>query len=417
MLRRGARLALGLVLAALGPLSCGSAGGPPTLNFYIFNEPSGAFQKAADTCSEQSGGRYKVQLQLLPASADGQRQQLVRRLAAQDSSIDIIGMDVVWTAEFAEAHWIKAFPDSIKEQITKGTLETSLKTATWKGTLYAAPDNTNTQLLWYRKDLVQSPPKTWSEMIDQAKQLADAGKPHYIEIQGAQYEGFTVWFNSLVNSAGGKILDDKGGLALDQQPVKAAAKVIKDLADSPAADPSLSNQKEDDTRLGFESGKAPFELNYPFIYPSAKKNKPDLFKDLAWAPYPSVGSDQQSHVTIGGINLGVGAYSSNPDLAFEAAACMRNSDNQKFAAIKGGLPPTLEALYDDSSLRKEYPFADTIREALKTASVRPQTPQYTDVSLAIQTTLSPPGSADPGSVLDTLKNKISDAVDSKGLVP
>ena len=41
-------------------------------------------------------------------------------------------------------------------------------------------------------------------MIADANHLASEGKPHYIEEQGAQYEGLTVWFNSLVNSAGGQ---------------------------------------------------------------------------------------------------------------------------------------------------------------------------------------------------------------------
>ena len=69
------------------------------------------------------------------------------------------------------------------------------------------PDNSNTQLLWYRSDLVPKPPTTWAEMIADAEQLAKEGKPHYIEIQGAQYEGVTVWFNTMVASAGGTVLN------------------------------------------------------------------------------------------------------------------------------------------------------------------------------------------------------------------
>ena len=69
------------------------------------------------------------------------------------------------------------------------------------------PYNSNTQLLWYRSDLVQDPPKTWAEMIADAEKLAKQGKPHLIEIQGAQYEGGTVWFNTMVASAGGSMLN------------------------------------------------------------------------------------------------------------------------------------------------------------------------------------------------------------------
>jgi multiple sugar transport system substrate-binding protein len=407
-----------LVAAALaGPLSCGGgSAGPPMVSFYIFHEPSGAFERGAAMCSQRSNGRYRIRISELPSTADGQRQQLVRRLAASDSSIDILGMDVVWTAEFAEAGWLRPVPAGLRDQVTQGTLGPALRTATWRGTLYALPYNTNTQLLWYRKDLVPSPPTTWAQMIDMGTRLEQQGKPGRVEIQGAQYEALTVWFNSLVASAGGRILDDAGRSALDHTATE-AAEVMRRLATSPAADPSLSNQHEDDNRLAFETGRAAFELNYPFIYPSARTNAPELFRNLAWAPYPSTVAGSPSHVTIGGINLGVSAFSPHADLAFDAAICLRDADNQRFAAIRGGLPPTLEALYDDPDLRRQYPFADTIREALATASVRPLTPAYTNVSLEIQSALSPPAAIQPQRVLAELRTSIGDALNSQGVIP
>src|SRR5215216_2057236 len=104
-----------------------------------------------------------------------------------------------------------------------------------------------------------------------------------------------------------------------------------------------------------ESGVAAFELNYPFIYPSMKQNKPDLFQNFKWAPYPAVSADQQAHVTIGGINLAVSSYTKHPDLAFQAVLCLRDRDNQKVNAVTGGLPPSLADLYDDPSVREAYP--------------------------------------------------------------
>jgi multiple sugar transport system substrate-binding protein len=411
-------LVIALAVAALaGPLSCGGGTvGPPTVSFYIFHEPSGAFERAAQMCSQESNGRYRIQISELPSTADGQRQQLVRRLAASDSSIDILGMDVVWTAEFAEAGWLRPVPGRLRDEVTRGTLVPALRTATWRATLYALPDNTNTQLLWYRRDLVPSPPATWAQMIDMGTRLAQQGRPGLVEIQGAQYEALTVWFNSLVASAGGRILDDGGRSALDHTATE-AAEVMRRLATSPAADPSLSNQHEDDNRLAFETGRAAFELNYPFIYPSARTNAPEIFRNLAWALYPSTVAGVPSHVTIGGINLGVSAFSPHPDLAFDAAVCLRDTDNQRFAAIHGGLPPTLSALYDDPDLRRQYPFADTIREALSTASVRPLTPAYTNVSLEIQSALSPPAGIQPQRVLTQLRTSIGDALNSQGLIP
>jgi multiple sugar transport system substrate-binding protein len=406
-------VASAVVLCTLALAACGGSGsknGTATLNLWVFQEPSGSFTDAAKRCSEQSHGQYTIKFNALSNDADQQRQSLVRRLAAKDSSIDIAGMDVVWTAEFAEAGWIKPWPTTVANQVRKGTLAGPLRTATYKGLLWAAPANTNTQLLWYRKDLVPNPANTWDGLIAQASALP---KANYIEIQGAQYEGVTVWFNSLVQSAGGTIV--QGNKVTLGAPGLRAAQIMKKLANSKAGDPSISAEKEDQNRLAFEQGKAAFEVNYPFIYPSAKTGAPEIFKNLAWKPYPAVEAGRPGRAPIGGINWGVGAYTKHPAQAFAAAACLRNEQNQREAAIKGGLPPTLNSLYDDPSFKKAYPFGDLIRRSVATGAVRPQTPAYSDVSLAIAKTVSPPSNIQLDGFVDNLRSKLSDALQSKGL--
>src|SRR3954447_267015 len=412
-MRRGSSIAALLALAALVAAGCGGSddkGGRATLNLWVFNEPSGSFANAAKRCSDASNGRYTIVYNKLSNDADQQRQSLVRRLAAKDSSIDIAGMDVVWTAEFAEANWIKAWPQNFAREVSRGTLPGPLKTATYKGRVWAAPANTNTQLLWYRKDLVKNPASTWSGLIAQASRLPKAGR---IEIQGAQYEGTTVWFNSLVASAGGSIV-------VNNKPTPSAAweraaGVMKALATSKAADPSISAQKEDQNRQAFEQGDAAFQVNYPFIYPSAKTGNPEVFKQIGWKRYPAVENGKLSRPPIGGINWGVGGYTKHPTQAFAAAACLRNEANQREAAAKGGLPPTLAKIYDDPKFKKDYPFADLIKESVATGAVRPQTPAYADVSLAIYKLVSPASQIQVKGFTDTLNSRLKDALNSKGL--
>jgi multiple sugar transport system substrate-binding protein len=400
--------AVALAVAA----GCGSdnAGGAATLNLWVFQEPSGSFTDAAKRCSEQSGGRYRIVFNALSNDADQQRDSLVRRLAAKDSSIDIAGMDVVWTAEFASAGWVLPWPERFAAPVRRGTLAGPLKTATYRGRLWAAPANTNTQLLWYRKDLVRNPARTWDGLITQASSLPEDGR---IEIQGAQYEGAVVWFNSLVQSAGGTIVE--GNRVTLDQAGQTAAEVMKRLATSPAADPSLSAQMEDQNRLAFEQGNAAFEVNYPFIYPSAQQNAPQLFEQIGWRPYPAVEAGRPAKAPVGGINWGVGAYTKHPVEAFEAATCLRNASNQREAAVKGGLPPTLSQLYDDPSFQKAYPFAGLIRRQVRNGAVRPQTPSYADVSIAIAKTVSPPSNIQLDGFVANLRGKLEDALESKGL--
>ena len=402
-------ITIGIALAALLGTGCGSddsSDGSRTLNWYVFAEPSGAFQDAAANCTKRSNGRYKVEIVDLPTNADQQRELVVRRLAAEDDDIDIIGMDVIWTAEFAEAEWIKEITGSARKRAERGVLPGPLETAKYKGRLWTVPFTTNTQLLWYRKDLVDQVPETWDEMIDQAERLDTS-----IQVQAARYEGFVVWFNSLVGSAGGEIVNDAGDPVLGAPAVQ-AAEVMKRLASSSAAPPALTNNREDQARLGFESGASAFQVNYTFVYASAKsgaESNPQIekvFDNMAWARWPSVDPGEPSRVTLGGINLGVGAYSKNPGLATEAALCLAQPDNQVTAAEKGGLPPTNTALYETDEIRKAFPFARLLRDTLADGVPRPVTPAYSDISLAIQQTLHPPQDIDPQKTIDDLKSNI-----------
>ncbi len=386
----------------------------PVLKWYVFDEPSGAFAEAARRCAMASGDAYRVHLEPLPADADQQREQLVRRLAAGDSDIDIIGMDVIWTPEFAQAGWVLPWPEEAARDVRQSRLAPAVQSASHAGRLWAVPFTTNTQLLWYRTDRVPRPPATWDEMIDMAESLGPEGK---IQAQGERYEGLMVLFVSLLASAGGSVLNEEGtGAALPDGPTGEALRVLRRLARSSAADPGLARAREDQARLAFETGGSSFMVNYTYVWPSARNNAPDVAGHMGWARWPAVVPGRPSRVTIGGINLGVGAFSRHPDLALRAAACIASGENQRLAAERGGLPPTTPSLYDDPGVRRTFPFAEVLRETLLDAVQRPETPLYNDVSLAITRTLHPLSEIDPERDPERLREAVDRALRSEGLL-
>ena len=380
-----------------------------TLNWFVATQPGGTIQAVAQRCSDESNGAYTISVNLLPTTASDQREQLVRRLAARDSTVDLVGMDVIWTAEFANAGWIRPFPTSFEKQTTAHVFPSSKATAEFKGKLYGAPFNSNTQVLWYRKDKVDAPPEdfTWDEMIDDA-----LAKKTHVEVQARQYEGLTVWVNALIAGAGGQIVNQAGDVKVDDT-AKTAAEIISKLGKSAAAPPGMSTNAEDQARQGFEAGRSYYEVNYPFVYPSAAALGGDFQKNMGWALYPRTDKDKPSRPPLGGINIGVSKYSETPDLAFQAAECIANEKHQGDAAELGGLPPTTEAVYNTAQVKKAYPFADLLRQSIEAAAPRPVTPAYSDISLAIQKTYSPPDGIDPNGIVQQLKDRIEKAVEGK----
>jgi multiple sugar transport system substrate-binding protein len=242
--------AAGVAFAVIASVAACGAGGPvgtPIINLYY--PPEQNLQKVVDDCNAQAQGRYRIQYTVLPRQADDQRVQMVRRLAARDTGMDVLGLDVTWTQEFASAKWILEWTGANKAEVQWGTLAGPLETARYQGRLYAAPKNTNVQLLWYRTDLVQQPPQTWDEMIKMAQDLKAQGRTYQVITMGAQYEGLVILYNTLVASAGGGILNQDGTKAVfDSGAVKALA-VLQRFAAAGVTTPSFTNELEDTARL------------------------------------------------------------------------------------------------------------------------------------------------------------------------
>jgi multiple sugar transport system substrate-binding protein len=414
--RVGVAVLLMATMVALGACGGGDDGGSRTLNFFIFNEPGGGPQDVAEKCSNDSDGRYRIEFTYLPSDADQQREQLVRRLGAEDASIDIIGMDIIWTGEFANAEWIVPVPEEIRDDVTENVFDSVLATAQFEDRLYNVPAWSNTQLLWYRTDEVDEPPRTWGEMVDIAEE-----RDSKIEVQGNRYEGLVVWTNAMIESAGARILSDIDEVSLEEEPTIRALEAMGNMAQSDAAVAGIDTSDEDSARLGFESGDAIFQINYPFVYASAEEGAPEVHENMGAARYPGVTRDDESAPPLGGINLGVSAFSDQQDLAWDAIRCMVRPENQLTILEAGGLPPVREDLYDQDEVKEAYPgFGDVIRESIESAAPRPsESPAYQDLSLGIQRAMHPSTKISPRDAQETydrLREYVEQAIERRGLL-
>lgn len=415
--RRRLLAATGAALVVVPTIAaCGSEDGTQINVYYA---PEQNFQAVIDRCNEEANGEYEIVYRKLPREADGQREQMVRRLAAGDTDLDILGLDVTWVPEFAEAEWLEEWTGENKAAAEDGVLQGPLETAQWNDRLYAATKNTNVQLLWFDKTVTPQPPETWREMIETAKELKAEGQPYEIVFTGAQYEGLVVTYNTLVASAGGHIMSDDGKSVVMDEGAVEALELLQEVASSGLTNPSLTNAKEQQVEQAFSTAgsKAAFELNWPYVYSAMRDAASPRFEDLGWARYPGI--DGPSRVTIGGYNLAVSKYSQHKPEAFEAALCLRNEESQRYSALNDGVPPTLEAIYDgsDTEFTETYPMWETIQEELQDPAIRPLTVVYQNLSTITAKVLSPPADIDPQATAEELREGLQEALESKGVLP
>lgn len=393
-----AAVALAVLLGGVVLTGCGGDDdGTPTLTWYT-NPDNGGQAALAQECGEASGGTYQIRTEVLPNDATAQREQLVRRLAAGDSSMDIMSLDPVFVAEFANAGYLDPITDPADvDQLTADVLEGALETNYWDDQLVTAPFWANTQLLWYRRSVAEAAgidpgaqDMTWDELIDVAE---DQGV--LVGATGNRYEGYVVWINALIASAGGQVITDtdKGDDAtptVDSPAGDRAAEIVGRLARSSAAPPDLSTATEEEVRSSFQSEQGGFMVNWPYVYEAARTGvesgavSQETFDDIGWARYPRTEPGEESAPPLGGINLGIGEASTHKAEALDAVKCITSVENNVQYMVEAGNPSARAAAYDDAAVREAFPMADLIRDSIAGAAPRPITPYYGDVSSSIQ---------------------------------
>jgi multiple sugar transport system substrate-binding protein len=316
--------------------------------------------------------------------ADQQHDDLREHFLAEDDGYDVVSVDVVWTAEFAAQQWLQPLEGDF-EVDTSGMLQPTVQSGTYNNTLYTAPLHSDGGMLYYRSDLVKNPPTTWDEMMG----MCDIAKQNNMECyagQFAQYEGLTVNAAEAINTAGGEIVEADGSTpAVDSEAAVEGLSNLTEAFENGNIPQKAITFTEEEGRQMFQEGNLLFLRNWPYVYSLAQteggskvKNKFDV------APLPGSGDTVPGVSSLGGHNLGISVYSDHKATARDFVQFMISEQQQKYFITNASLAPTLQTLYDDPALVKQYPYLPTLETSIQNAQPRPVTPFYPAVTEAVQ---------------------------------
>jgi multiple sugar transport system substrate-binding protein len=392
VIRRAAALLTTLLVAgcagladSAGRTSQGTSGTGP-ITFATGRDTTAYLRPLLDRWN-QTHPAEPVTLLELPEAADEQRAQMVANLQAHSDVYDVLGLDVVWTAEFADAGWIVPLDRSVfpLDKMLKGVADTAI----YRDRLWAAPYTSNAGLLYYRSDILKKehlkPPRTWAELRDQASRLS--AKYHIGGYAGQflPYEGLTVNFAEAVQSAGGQILDpDARRVTMDLGATRTALDFLVGGVEEGWIPQEALSYKEEESRLAFQEGRLVFARNWPHAYGPATHS--DLAGKFEVTRLPGLTGPGSS--TLGGLNLAISAYSKRQKTALDFIRYFTGPEIQRLVLTEGSFPPVWAELYDDPALIKRFPYLPVLKEAILSAHPRPVTPNYNQVSLVISSAVS-----------------------------
>jgi len=374
------------------------------VTWCIGKDTTGAFGTVVDNFNKANPGA-KVKLLELPEDAVEQRRLQIQRLRAKSTECDVLGMDVIWTAEYAAQGWLKDVSDYISKNGDK-YIKSTVDTTSYEGKNWGVPFNSNAGFIYYRTDQVQSVPKDWESLYKEAQDN------NGIVYQGFRYEGLTVDFLELVYSKGGSIVSEDGKKATaNTQEVKDVLKFMADGIKNGAAPKAVTTYKEEEARRAFESGNATFMRNWPYAYALGKDSK--IADKFDIATFPGF-SGQSGAGVLGGYNLGISAYSKNPEGSLAFIEFATEPDQQKIMATEASLPPTVSATYDDPAVKKAMPFAADLKTAIEQAKPRPVSPVYPQISEAVYNNVydALQGNASPDEAASKMNDEIQKALET-----
>ena len=323
----------------------------------------------------------KVTLHELAGEQDAQRDALVQSLQTKSGDYDVFALDITDTAYFAANSWLQPIEGDTAVD-TSGLIKAAVESATYNGTLYAVPQNTNAQLLYYRTDLRPEAPANWGELVDSCGKAKEAAVD-CLDLQLKQYEGLTVATTQFINSWGGKVVDGDGKTPkLDGAETKEGLQALVDAYKADIVAKKSDGFTEEETAQAFLGGRTMYAYTWPYMYDKAKTEPTSVVKDT-FDVAPIVGKDGTGKSTLGGYNDAINVYSEHKATAKAFLEYMISEDVQMGFA-KESFPPVLSKIYDDEGLQQEFPYMTALKEALDNAAPRPVTPFYPQVTKAVQ---------------------------------
>jgi multiple sugar transport system substrate-binding protein len=345
----------------------------------------------------------EVKSEIGGATSELQGQYLTTVLAAKDASLDMMLIDVIRPAQFVANGWLEPLDkylggDDDRKAFLSGYVPGPVTADTINNELWALPATTDTQFLYYRKDLLEkynaSVPKTWEEVVSTAdKIMKGEANPQLqgLNFQGAPIEGAVCTFLQPFWAAGGEVLTG-GKVSVDNDLGRKALNLWVDAINkSKVSTLAMAESRTDDSRKVMQAGNAVFGLNWGYAWAHFQGSSPDPTKvkgNIGVTRLPTFVGGKPSANCQGGWQWGISAFSKNKEAAFKLAKYMSSVEAGRELSIKGGFLPVRKALYNDPKVLAANPHYTALYPVILKAKPRPVTANYPKVSEIIRTNVN-----------------------------
>jgi multiple sugar transport system substrate-binding protein len=290
------KILMGLVtiILVLSVVGCGAkTSGPVTIHVLTMQQaglkPAEIDQIARDF--EAKNPDIKVVMEYL--GYDYVHDKITTGMAAKPPAYDAAMLDVIWPDEFIKSGYLLDVTSRVTSDMKTNMFPASWNGVTRNGKTYGMPWLMDVKYFMYNKDILQkagisAPPKTWEELVDQAKIIKQKGLAEFPVIWSwNQKEGVVCDFTVLLFGNGGAFLDANGKPAFNNAKGVQVLTWMKQTLDDKLSNPSSVSSDETTVEADFLAGKSAFAVNWLFQYSDSNDaTKSQIVGQAAFAPMP-----------------------------------------------------------------------------------------------------------------------------------
>jgi multiple sugar transport system substrate-binding protein len=334
-----------IFIMAFSVVGCApKAAGPVTIHILTMDQaglkPAEIDQIARDF--EAQNPDIKVNMEYV--GYDYVHDKIVTGMAAKPPAYDAAMIDVIWPDEFIKANYLLDVTSRVTSDMKTNMFPASWNGVTRNGKIYGMPWLMDVKYFMYNKDMLQkagisAPPKTWEEMVDQAKIIKQKGIAEYPVIWSwNQKEGVVCDYTVLLYGLGGAFLDASGKPVFNDAKGVQALAWMKQTIDDGITNPASVSSDENAVEADFLAGKSAFAVNWLFQFSDSNDaTKSQIVGQAAFAPMPVFDAGAKAGIkgssVDGSSSFAIMATSPYPDQTWKFLSYLASNDVQmKYSA-------------------------------------------------------------------------------------
>lgn len=390
---------------------------PEKMVILMSSEGTAPMEHAVKTFEEETG----IKIELISEAYDNMHNKIMTMVAG-GSQLDIISLDTVWPAEFADSDLILPLDEYIEDGFAKQFVDIAWEQLRFDGKQYGIPTGNDAKWLFYNKEKLKmagykEPPKTWEELGEMSQKMVKEGLVKYGMALGAsQAEGLTCDYTAILYGFGGQYRENdaeaSGAWQLDSDRAVAAMTWLQKSMKNGVIDPASTTYTDRNVMNTFMAGDVAFVTGWSSYWMTTNSEEESAIAGkVGMTMLPGSGNAVSGSVAGGG-GFAVARTTASEKYAVDFLKLLCEEEVQKDFLQGVSQMPTLKALYEDQELTEEYPILDMAFPQYEYAHFRPIVVQYQEWSTMLQALIHKvlANGEEPRAVLEGLQDSVTEKI-------